>query len=68
MGNTLTRTHDLIAGVDERQRLERAVIDAAKAWERVSDTSGGWDVMAVMATLSKATQALNKFEAENKVE
>lgn len=68
MGNTLTRTHDLIAGVHERERLEREVISAAKAWERVSDTGGGWDVLAAMATLSKATLALNKFEAENKVE
>lgn len=70
MGNTLTRTHDLIAGVRERQLLEREVISAAKA-ARYSlgklttlAPSLGLELGSDLIDLHRKIDALNKLEAE----
>lgn len=73
-GNTLTRTNELIKQLNERSRLEREVVNAAKFWNRaqgeaahVTEVDGMVPtVVRAWNKLRKATSDLESFEAEQR--
>lgn len=74
-GNTLTRTDALIKEINERQRLERELIEAAKIWRRAQgEACDVAEVDAISPTivrawakLRKVVDALIEFESSQQV-
>lgn len=65
-GNTLTRTNALIKEIDQRQRLEREVIEAAKGWHgKMEVLCDPGELQRFEAGLYKAVVALNEFESQH---